>query len=741
METLKVEVKKIRFHDDNSKRAIFEGLTKIEKLNSTGKKVKVKSRENFKGTFLALYIGDELEVTGYWKNNEKFGREFIIAYYKKIIPQTIKGIQIFLKQTVKGVGPKRVKAITDKYKEQSLTMIAKDIKNLDIIPNLSDSQKENIWLAVTENQHFENLLAFMQMNDLDYTLALKVYEKYKEDSIRKIKNNPYILLLEEITSFTSCDQIAVKLEIDKDSFNRVYAGVYDFINKDVNVNGNLYTKKEYLKKNFGKYLRNYGKMKGFEIESEKIDKILDKLNSDGLIVLTTDDENKDIIYLKNNYYIENKIVENMKRKFYNADFEHYYNEKDIKDYIYYYEKSSKIKMDRVQKEAVVTTMTEPISILTGGPGTGKTQTMATIINCIKSLTPSASISLCSPTGKAAKRMSEMSGMKASTIHRLIRIFDTSLQDQDKVINEDFLIVDEASMIDAFVFYRLISSLGNNVRLIIIGDHNQLPSVGAGLILRDLIDSKTIPTIKLTKIFRQKEDSSIITNSHKILKGEVFNRFKISKDKDGDFYFFERSKPEDINDMIMEIINRLIKNMKIPLSKIQVISPIKKTVLGTEQLNRTIQKTFNENTDFITYGENILGQGDKVIHIENDYDLKVFNGETGVVDKLNYLDHNSLTVSYPEKDVDYSKWNLEKLELAYAITAHKSQGSEFPVVIIPIHDIVEIGLYRNLIYTAVTRAKSKVIFVGDKEVFEKCLNKERVSKRNSMIKLKLQKYIF
>jgi exodeoxyribonuclease V alpha subunit len=280
-----------------------------------------------------------------------------------------------------------------------------------------------------------------------------------------------------------------------------------------------------------------------------------------------------------------------------------------------------------------------------------------------------------------------------------------------------------------------------VRLIIIGDHNQLPSVGAGLILRDLIDSKTIPTIKLTKIFRQKEDSSIITNSHKILKGEVFNRFKISKDKDGDFYFFERSKPEDINDMIMEIINRLIKNMKIPLSKIQVISPIKKTVLGTEQLNRTIQKTFNENTDFITYGENILGQGDKVIHIENDYDLKVFNGETGVVDKLNYLDHNSLTVSYPEKDVDYSKWNLEKLELAYAITAHKSQGSEFPVVIIPIHDIVEIGLYRNLIYTAVTRAKSKVIFVGDKEVFEKCLNKERVSKRNSMIKLKLQKYIF
>jgi len=381
-----------------------------------------------------------------------------------------------------------------------------------------------------------------------------------------------------------------------------------------------------------------------------------------------------------------------------------------------------------------------VSIITGGPGTGKTQTMATLIKCIKSLTPSASIFLCSPTGKAAKRMNELSGMRASTIHRLVKIFDMRDNVETNTISGDFLIVDEASMIDAFVFYRLIAAIDEDIRIIIIGDSEQLPSVGAGLILRDLIDSNVIKTTQLNEIFRQAKNSNIIKNSNILIKSGSTNGMTLSAKKDGDFYFFNASSPLEIQSKMIKIIKKLICNSKIPLSDIQVLSALKGTQLGTSALNKLIQAEFNNTTDFIETGDRQFNDKDKVIHIVNNYDLNVFNGETGIIERLNYNDTNMLTVDFSDKAVDYPKWDIEQLELAYAITVHKSQGSEFPVVIMPIHETLMNGLNKNLLYTAITRAKVKMIFVGNKEVFKDAIKKTKGISRNSRVKEKLQEKI-
>jgi len=415
MDKVQVTVKKIRYYDENTKKYIFEGLTTVKKQNNTGKFVKAKVRENFKGAFMSLYLEDELEVTGYWRENERYGKEFIVYSYEKKLPQTIKGIRVFLKQIIKGVGEKRVKAITDAYGEQSLEIIAKDIKSLDIFTTLSQKQKEAIWLGIAENVEFENLLAFMQLNDLDYTLAIKIYNKFKCDSVIRIRTNPYMLFTEDLVPFSTCDQIAKNLNCPASSHERLHAAIYSFIKEDIDVNGNLYTNVDFLKDKFNTYLKNIGKYKDFKFSKKEIVDGLKFLEEDGKIIFDHNNDNQKILYLKNNLYIENKIVQHLKRKVLKSSPNLYYSEEAIESFLTKYQNDTGVSVAKNQKEAVRASLQNMVSIITGGPGTGKTQTMATLIQCIKSITPSASIFLCSPTGKAAKRMCEMSGMQASTI--------------------------------------------------------------------------------------------------------------------------------------------------------------------------------------------------------------------------------------------------------------------------------------------------------------------------------------
>lgn len=738
MEKLNVIIKKIKYCDEKNKLYIFDGLTSLKKKTPSGKTRKVKTKVTFKGNFMSIYIEDDINVVGYWIDNEKYGRQFIVVSYEKNIPQTIKGIQTFLKQIVRGIGEKRAEAITNAYGEDSLNIIAKNINALDIIPGITKDQKEEIWLAIAQNIEFEKLLAFMQLNDLDYTLAIKIYNRFKEDSIIRIKDNPYVLYMENIVPFSVCDQIACNLNVTANSLTRLVAALYSFIQGDVTSNGNLYTTVSFIYKKFNKYLEKKGRFAdSYEFSEEEIEKGLKYLEKDERVVFCENKKGR-ILYLKNNLYIENKIVELISRKMNSSIHRYGYPEKEIENFLEGYEKSSGIKMAPEQKEAVISALKNTISIITGGPGTGKTKTMAAIIHCIKTLSPDATIHLCSPTGKAAKRMNEMSGMDASTIHRLVKIFNANDRIESNIISGDFIIIDEASMIDAYVFYRLLSSLDEDIRIVIIGDYNQLPSVGAGLILRDLIDSNTIKTTSLKEIFRQAKNSKIVTNSNIIINTGLTAGVTLSRKCSGDFFFIEESSTHEIQRKIIMVMKKLMTNMKVPLSDIQVLSAVKGTSLGTEALNRLIQNEFNNNTDFIESGEMQFNSKDKVIHIVNNYDLNVFNGETGVIGTLNYNESNMLTIDYPDKSIDYPAWSLEELELAYAITVHKSQGSEFPIVIMPIHSIVSRGLYRNLIYTAITRAKSKMIFIGDKEVFKETVLLVKGNIRNSMVKEKLIK---
>lgn len=739
MDTLTVEVRKIRFCDDDTKKYIFEGMTLLKKKNSTGKIVKIRSKEIFRGTFMSLFVGDELSVEGYWKDSDYYGKQFVVVRYEKTLPQTIRGIQAFLRQTIKGMGTKRVQAITDLYGEDALRIIAGDIHALDPLPAIGKKQKEAIRCAICDNLEFEKLLSFMQLNDLDYTLALRIYDRFQGDSVARIRANPYALFMEDLLSFTACDQIAKNLGIPENSKVRLLAGLYSFLRKDSETFGNLFTFGSFVMGSYGAYLKKYGKYGEYSFPEETILKGLEQLETDGYIVSDRNQEDDVVYYLKNNLYVENKIVDLLNRKMKFSSPRIRFRSEDIDAYLDGPGgKKGKIILAPQQKEAIRTSMKSMVSIITGGPGTGKTQTMAMLIECIKGLCPSAYIHLCSPTGKAAKRMCEMSGMPASTIHRLVKIFDMGKGSEDPIVSGDFLIVDEASMIDAFVFYRLIGALDEEVRLIIIGDHEQLPSVGAGLILRDLIDSEVIPTTRLTEVFRQAQDSAIVTNSHKMIRGGTLNEMVLSKKRDGDFFFFDAASPNQVQEKILEIASRLIHNMKIPLASIQVISPVRGTCLGTEQLNRLLQKTFNPTTDIVEVEDTQFGRGDKVIHTINNYDLGVFNGETGVVDSIRDLEISMLSVAFPDKDIEYPKWTLEELELAYAITVHKSQGSEFPVVIMPVHEIFQNSLHRNLLYTAATRAKAKMIFVGSRQAFEKGLQSQRSDKRNSQIQEKLRK---
>jgi exodeoxyribonuclease V alpha subunit len=409
-----------------------------------------------------------------------------------------------------------------------------------------------------------------------------------------------------------------------------------------------------------------------------------------------------------------------------------------------------------QQEAVHMALQNPISILTGGPGTGKTQTINAVIQVIQLIHPNAQIHLCAPTGRAAKRMTELTDMTATTIHRAIHLTDVRFDQNVERLYGDFLIVDESSMIDAYLFSKLLEAVNVDMKILFVGDVDQLPSIGAGLILRDLIDSKKIPTTTLTEIFRQAKDSQIVTNAHKVIQGKIVGESDglTFDEKLGDFYFVQKEDTERIKNLIIGFIKRLMESPhNFKLQDIQVLTPMKEGELGTNALNRIIQETFNPHIDkelemelFRTSKSGVINErfdvfrvGDRVIHTINDYDLKVFNGEIGTIHKI-YNDESGnlmMKVNYDDGMVTYDEaLAKEELMLAYAMTVHKSQGCEFPVGIMPIHPSQQSMLERHLLYTAFTRAKGKVVLAGVNEALNKGILNNITYHRNSKIKDRL-----
>lgn len=734
---LTVDVTRILYRNDNSKYVIFSGMTKVSKIDRNGKSRKVKSKEVFKGTFFSLFENDTLKVEGDWREDDLYGKEFVVDAYSKVLPQDQKGIEKFLTRSVAGIGEKKARAITEAWGVSALSKITEGRATLDEISLLTDKDKDKIYAFVIENISYEKLLTFMRLHSFDYTVAMRIYKRYRTDSLRKIMDNPYALCFEDALTFYQADKIALGIGHKKEWENRLRAGLLSYLSNDVESNGNMYTPKDELLSHFNAYMDRNSAAGGNGFDHRDMNKMLDKLYKEDKLVYSRDENQQVVIYLSKNMYMENQIAD-LLNEIMKTPPTIRYPKREALEAVEWYESHRGITLAIAQKRAIVATLTSKVSILTGGPGTGKTQTVSALIACMKHLSPLSQIHLCSPTGRASKKLSEMCGEPAATIHRLLRINEDRGVQYDGDFEGDLLIVDESSMVDVYLFYKMLKSLSPDIRILIIGDNDQLPSVGPGTILKDLIDSELITTTRLTEIFRQKKDSTIIPNAHQILKGGSIDDFQFSNSKNGDCFFFEGDNPSDIQDLIMKATNRLMKGKKLKLEEIEILSPIKDGALGTEALNGLIQARFGDlGDDYVEHNNKRYYVGDKVIHTENDYTLNVFNGEMGVVSCIPGASGGALTVEYPDKDIDYEFFELEELDLAFSITVHKSQGSEFTAVIIPVHSLLRRGLSKTILYTACTRAKSIVIFVGSKDAMIKGVNKQKDYGRRSMLKSKLQ----
>lgn len=734
---MKFEVKRINHRNEESRYAILKA-----KLISHEYPGDLSSEYSIKGIFPSIIKGDIFECTGKFSLSEKYGYSIDVIDVPKIfMPQLKKGIAEFLKTRIKGLGIRTAEKIVEELGLNTIERIDNDYTCLLAVKGITEKRAKKIQEIISEHRRFEDIATFVQLNGLEHEVSILLYETFKDDAIKIIKENPYSISTIPKLDFTYADKFAHNLKVKFNNLERIKGAILHFINCAMTNGGHLCIYKDDLYENLYNFIIEYGSYKQneyVEITKKDIDFAIEDLVLHNYIVCEMD---KDIIYIYRKDYnvIENNIV----KKLYNLmteTIEPFCLPSDIDMFLEDFQKNV-MKLATLQKRAVYMALGNRVSILTGLPGTGKTQTTNTIVKCIYHIKPHARIVLLAPTGKASRRMTELTQMNALTIHKGIGLNAFNEHAELNEIDADYVIVDESSMIDAYVFNALLSNIGENTRLILVGDYEQLPSVGPGLILRDLINSEKIPVIRLSEIFRQAKDSQITMNAHAIIEGEK-NNLKFDHTK-GDFYFINTKDKLTVKNRIIKSVENMIKNKGYSIDDIAVLGPIRGGEIGIDELNKSIQRKFNPPSDkpeFYRDNLNIFRLNDKVMQTFNNYDLNVMNGDVGkITDIYTSSGDYVLDIEYPDKDnvINYSSLNeISELELSYCMTIHKSQGSEFPVVIIPVHKSHMHMLNRNLLYTGVTRAKQVVVFVGDLEALYEAMKKDDAINRLSRIKEKI-----
>lgn len=687
------------------------------------------------GCFENINIGDEFEGSGVWINNKVYGHQFKIENTKMLIPKDDKKMIDFIRKYVKGIGYITARKIVNKFGINTLDVI---LNHPDKIIEIGITEKKvnDLHDAMLEYGDFNRFLNKLQPLGLSVSDITLIYKKIDKLSVDKIMRNPYILCDICSIDFKKVDDIAKKLGFKANSPYRIRSGIMLYISKQIETKGDIYTLEEKILKNLSEFLKEYGKFNTSKLILNDIKKELKELVSLKQIVITENHKKQKCVYIKFYEYIENEVVEKITNRLKTNKTANYSKEKTDK-IIDENEQTDEIKLDIKQKKAVYMAINNNVSIISGGPGTGKSQTINTIIDCIKKLDSKLTIELCAPTGRAAKRITELTNVKAKTIHRLIGLNNFNQDNLELIpVSSDYLIIDEASMVDIYMFYSLLTVLSVDTKLIIVGDHQQLPSVGPGLILKDFMNSGFVPKTILTKIFRQAMNSQIIMNSYEIIKGS--NKISLDNDKK-DFYFLNQTNLSEISNLILASIERLL-DTGFMIGDIQVISPLNSGRLGTIEINKRIQQKFNGKYSGVVEIEieknEYVRINDRVMQTVNNYELDVFNGEIGIVVGINKGiisdDNFELIVDFSDKLVSYNYSNIKELFLAYAITVHKSQGSEFPVVIMPFHSTLSFLNNRSIIYTTWTRAKDRVICIGDRSELNLGIQRNDNLVRNSMI---------
>ncbi len=675
------------------------------------------------GTLPGAQPGETVRCWGQWKKHLVHGLQFDLKKYQVEAPADLIGIQKYLGSgLVKGIGPVYASRIVEKFGCDTLKVIDEKPEQLSEVPGLGKKRIQLIIGCWSEQKSIRNVMIFLQANGVSPAYAQKIYKTYGDDSIKKVRENPYHLARDIFgIGFKSADRIAKNMGIAHNSPQRIDSGI-EFVLFELSSEGHVCFPLEEFKQEAAKTL---------EVEIAEVEPRLPLLANEKRVVLAELDGT--YIWVQRLFLSEVGIAHEIKRL---IGAQCFLRKVDMSRALLWVEEKLKMQLAPNQKKAVTMALTEKVQIITGGPGTGKSTITNAILRITEKLT--SRIILAAPTGRAAKRMSEITGKKASTIHSLLE-FDFKKgafkRNRENPIDCDLIIVDEASMIDTVLMYCLLRAIPDHARVVFVGDINQLPSVGPGNVLKDLIASRTLPVTLLNEIFRQAAGSKIITNAHRINEG-IFP--DIRNTGSHDFFYMEEEDPEKLLATIVSLVTkRLPGRFKFhPYDDIQVLAPMKRGVIGTENINTVLQKTLNKNNPPCFVGGRHFALGDKVMQLRNNYNKEVYNGDVGRIVKINHADQQ-LILKYDERLVPYDFSELDEVVLAYAVSIHKYQGSECPCVVIPVHTSHFMMLHRNLLYTGVTRGKQMVVIVGTKKALAIAVKNDEVKNRHSGLKQFLQ----
>lgn len=705
------------------------------------------------GIFQYLNEGEAIRAKGVYKEHPSYGQQFSVSSYEIVIPQDSLAMERYLGSgAIKGIGAALAARIVRHFGDDTLRIIETEPERLAEVKGISERKAREIAEQVEDKADMRKAMMFLQQYGISQTLGAKIYQQYKQDMYRILKENPY-KMAEDISGvgFKIADEIAARIGIHTDSDYRIRSGLL-YILLLATAEGHVYLPKKVL-------LARAEKLLG--VQADYMEKHIVDLAIDRKIVvkeITDDftDEKEQVVYASQYYQIELHTAQML----HELNLKDTIDEEVIAEKIRRIQKAEKIELDEMQQQAIAEAVKNGLLVITGGPGTGKTTTINGIIRYFEM--EGLDIYLAAPTGRAAKRMTEATGYEAKTIHRMLELTGAPEEKSGSIYFErnaqnpleaDVIIIDEMSMVDIFLMHALLSAVVSGTRLILVGDVNQLPSVGPGSVLKDIIASGEFPVVELVKIFRQASQSDIVVNAHKINQG-----VPVSLDnKSMDFFFLKRYDANVIISVVITLIQKKMpKFVDAEPYDIQVLTPIRKGLLGVERLNVILQQYLNppsKEKKEKEHGKGLFREGDKVMQIKNNYQLEweirglygipvekgvgVFNGDTGIIKEINTF-AETITVEFDERRfVEYSFKQLEELELAYAITIHKAQGSEYPAVIIPLLAGPKMLMNRNLLYTAVTRARKCVTLVGDEKVFAEMENNKMEQSRYTTLDLRIK----